>query len=305
MERKVIRIITPGTVSDEALLSERQDNLIAAVYHDGRRFGYGTMDIGSYRFINQFEKEETLLAELQRTNPAELLYPESFAFLHHVEGRRGPRRRPEWEFELGTARKLLCQQFGTQDLVGFGVEQSETALRRRLPHAIRERHPAHRPAPHSQRAPRAARSCGHHGCGHPPQSGADPESGRRPRQHPLRRTGLHRHSHGQPLAQALIHQPIRDRVILKGRQSTIKELIEQNLYDELGGLLRQVGDVERVLARLALRSARPRDLTRLRQAFAQLPELQRLLAESEHEAVQQLRERASTFPNCWTCWSAP
>ena len=108
VERKVIRIITPGTVSDEALLSERQDNLIAAVYHDGRRFGYGTMDIGSGRFfINQFEKEETLLAELQRTNPAELLYPESFAFLHHVEGRRGLRCRPEWEFELGTARKAL------------------------------------------------------------------------------------------------------------------------------------------------------------------------------------------------------
>ncbi|MFZ5089250.1 hypothetical protein ACOY50_24010, partial [Enterobacter asburiae] len=62
------------------------------------------------------------------TNPAELLYPESFAFLHHVEGRRGLRRRPEWEFELGTAHKLLSQQFGTQDLVGFGVEQSETAL---------------------------------------------------------------------------------------------------------------------------------------------------------------------------------
>src|SRR5690606_12692880 len=61
-------------------------------------------------------------------------------------------------------------------------------------------------------------------------------------------------------------------------------------------LLRQVGDVERVLARLALRSARPRDLTRLRQAFAQLPELQRLLADNRHEAVQQLAERASTFP---------
>ncbi len=101
---------------------------------------------------------------------------------------------------------------------------------------------------------------------------------------------------GSRLLKRWIHQPIRDRVILKGRQSTIKELIEQNLYDELGNLLRQVGDVERVLARLALRSARPRDLTRLRQAFAQLPELQRLLADNEHEAVQQLAERASTFP---------
>lgn len=109
---------------------------------------------------------------------------------------------------------------------------------------------------------------------------------------------------GSRLLKRWIHQPIRDRVILKGRQSTIKELIEQNLYDELGNLLRQVGDVERVLARLALRSARPRDLTRLRQAFAQLPELQRLLADNEHEAVQQLAERASTFPSCSTCWSA-
>ncbi|MDO2950239.1 DNA mismatch repair protein MutS [Aeromonas simiae] len=298
VERKVIRIITPGTVSDEALLTERQDNLIAAVYHDGHRFGYGTMDIGSGRFfINQFEKEETLLAELQRTNPAELLYPESFAFLHHVEGRRGLRRRPEWEFELGTARKLLCQQFGTQDLVGFGVEQSETALcaagclmqyvkdtqRTALPHirSVRLEQPDHAVIMDAATRRNLELTQNLAG-GHDNTLSAVLDSTATPM--------------GSRLLKRWIHQPIRDRVILKGRQSTIKELIEQNLYDELGGLLRQVGDVERVLARLALRSARPRDLTRLRQAFAQLPELQRLLAGSEHEAVQQLRERASTFP---------
>ncbi len=179
VERKVIRIITPGTVSDEALLSERQDNLIAAVYHDGRRFGYGTMDIGSGRFfINQFEKEETLLAELQRTNPAELLYPESFEFLRHVEGRRGLRRRPEWEFELGTARKLLVPAVRHPGSGGLWRRQErDRPVRRRLPDAVRQGYPAHRPAPHPQRAPRAARSRRHHGCRHPPQSGADPESG--------------------------------------------------------------------------------------------------------------------------------
>ncbi|KAL8188451.1 UNVERIFIED_CONTAM: hypothetical protein K2H54_000118 [Gekko kuhli] len=269
-----------------------QDNLIAAVYHDGRRFGYGTMDIGSGRFfINQFEKEETLLAELQRTNPAELLYPESFAFLHHVEGRRGLRRRPEWEFELGTARKLLCQQFGTQDLVGFGVEQSETALcaagclmqyvkdtqRTALPHirSVRLEQPDHAVIMDAATRRNLELTQNLAG-GHDNTLSAVLDCTATPM--------------GSRLLKRWIHQPIRDRVILKGRQSTIKELIEQNLYDELGGLLRQVGDVERVLARLALRSARPRDLTRLRQAFAQLPELQRLLAESEHEAVAALDE---------------
>ncbi|ALP43341.1 DNA mismatch repair protein MutS [Aeromonas schubertii] len=298
VERKVIRIVTPGTVSDEALLTERQDNLIAAVYHDGRQFGYGTLDIGSGRFfINQFAKEETLLAELQRTNPAELLYPESFDFMRHIEGRRGLRRRPEWEYEIGTARKLLCQQFGTQDLVGFGVDQSETALcaagcllqyvkdtqRTALPHirGVRLEQPDH--AVIMDAATRRNLELTQNLAGGHDNTLADV----------LDRTAT---PMGSRLLKRWLHQPIRDRVILKGRQSTIHELIEQNLYDALGNLLRQVGDVERVLARLALRSARPRDLTRLRQAFTQLPELQQLLADSEHEALQQLRERASTFP---------
>ena len=298
VERKVIRIVTPGTVSDEALLSERQDNLIAAVYHDGRQFGYGTLDIGSGRFfINQFEKEETLLAELQRTNPAELLYPESFEFMPHIAGRRGLRRRPEWEFELGTARKLLCQQFGTQDLVGFGVERSETALcaagclmqyvkdtqRTALPHirAVRLDQPDH--AVIMDAATRRNLELTQNLAGGYENTLAEV----------LDRTQT---PMGSRLLKRWLHQPIRDRVLLRGRQSTIHTLIEQNLYDELGALLRQVGDMERVLARLALRSARPRDLTRLRQAFAQLPHLQTLLAGSEHEAVQRLRERASTFP---------
>ena len=298
VERKVIRIVTPGTVSDEALLSERQDNLIAAVYHDGRQFGYGTLDIGSGRFfINQFEKEETLLAELQRTNPAELLYPESFEFMTHIAGRRGLRRRPEWEFELGTARKLLSQQFGTQDLVGFGVERSETALcaagclmqyvkdtqRTALPHirSVRLDQPDH--AVIMDAATRRNLELTQNLAGGYENTLAEV----------LDRTQT---PMGSRLLKRWLHQPIRDRVLLRGRQSTISELIEQNLYDELGALLRQVGDMERVLARLALRSARPRDLTRLRQAFAQLPHLQTLLAGSEHEAVQRLRERAATFP---------
>lgn len=129
VERKVVRIVTPGTISDEALLQERQDNLLAAIWQDGKGFGYATLDISSGRFrLSEPADRETMAAELQRTNPAELLYAEDFAEMALIEGRRGLRRRPLWEFEIDTARQQLNLQFGTRDLIGFGVENAPRGL---------------------------------------------------------------------------------------------------------------------------------------------------------------------------------
>lgn len=87
VERKVVRIVTPGTISDEALLQERQDNLLAAIWQDGKGFGYATLDISSGRFrLSEPADRETMAAELQRTNPAELLYAEDFAESSLIEG---------------------------------------------------------------------------------------------------------------------------------------------------------------------------------------------------------------------------
>ncbi len=118
-----------GTISDEALLQERQDNLLAAIWQDSKGFGYATLDISSGRFrLSEPADRETMAAELQRTNPAELLYAEDFAEMSLIEGRRGLRRRPLWEFEIDTARQQLNLQFGTRDLVGFGVENAPRGL---------------------------------------------------------------------------------------------------------------------------------------------------------------------------------
>ena len=107
VERKVVRIVTPGTNSDEALLQERQDNLLAAIWQDSKGFGYATLDISSGRFrLSEPADRETMAAELQRTNPAELLYAEDFAEMSLIEGRRGLRRRPLWEFEIDTAPEI-------------------------------------------------------------------------------------------------------------------------------------------------------------------------------------------------------
>lgn len=90
VERKVVRIVTPGTITDEALLQERQDNLLAAIWQDARGFGYATLDISSGRFrVAEPQDLETMAAELQRTNPAELLYPENFEHMALIEQRHG------------------------------------------------------------------------------------------------------------------------------------------------------------------------------------------------------------------------
>lgn len=233
VERKVVRIVTPGTISDEALLQERQDNLLAAIWQDGKGYGYATLDISSGRFrLSEPADRETMAAELQRTNPAELLYAEDFAEMALIEGRRGLRRRPLWEFEIDTARQQLNLQFGTRDLVGFGVENASRGL--------------------------CAAGC--------------------------------------------LLQYVKDtqrtslphiRSITMERQQTIGAL--QDTVSELQPVLRQVGDLERILARLALRTARPRDLARMRHAFQQLPELHAQLETVDSAPVQALRKKMGDF----------
>ena len=129
VERQVVRIITPGTVSDEALLDERRDNLLTAVLGDERLFGLAVLDIASGRFtVQELAGWETLLAELDRLNPAELLIPDDWPAGLPAEKRRGVRRRAPWDFDCDSALKSLCQQFGTGDLKGFGCDKLGLAL---------------------------------------------------------------------------------------------------------------------------------------------------------------------------------
>ncbi|PSU32601.1 DNA mismatch repair protein MutS [Photobacterium lutimaris] len=290
VERKVVRIITPGTVSDEALLSERQDNLIAAIYHEGSKFGYATLDITSGRFmLAEPETEEAMQAELQRTSPAELLYPEDFDLPGLFHGMKGARRRPVWEFDLETARQQLTMQFGTRDLVGFGVEQAEHGLcaagclmqyvkdtqRTALPHirAITldtKDHSVILDAATRRNLELTQNLAG--GFDNTLASVLDQTS-----------TPM-----GSRLLKRWLHQPIRDRQQLNGRLDAITAFKDSGLFLDLAGVLRHMGDLERILARLALRSARPRDLARMRTALQHLPELAERLGEINQVRIGEL-----------------
>lgn len=295
VERKVVRIVTPGTVSDEALLQERQDNLLAAIWQDARGFGYATLDISSGRFrVAEPADMETMAAELQRTNPAELLYPENFEQMSLIEHRHGLRRRPMWEFELETAKQQLNLQFGTRDLIGFGVEQAHQALRAAgcLLQYVKDTQRTSLPHIRGLTMERQ-------------QDGIVMDAAtRRNLELTLNLSGGTENTlaaildcsvtaMGSRMLKRWLHMPIRDIQVLNNRQQAIGGL--QELTDELQTPLRQVGDLERILARLALRTARPRDLARMRHAFQQLPEIHRLLQPVNVPHVQNLLSQVGQF----------
>ncbi|EOW2370979.1 DNA mismatch repair protein MutS [Cronobacter sakazakii] len=295
VERKVVRIVTPGTISDEALLQERQDNLLAAIWQDSKGFGYATLDISSGRFrVSEPQDRETMAAELQRTNPAELLYAEDFAEMSLIEGRRGLRRRPLWEFELDTARQQLNLQFGTRDLVGFGVENAPRGLcaagcllqyvkdtqRTSLPHIRSITMERQQDGIIMDAATRRNLEITQNLAGGVENTLASVLD--------CTVTPM-----GSRMLKRWLHMPVRDTSVLRHRQQAIAALMEYST--EIQPVLRQVGDLERILARLALRTARPRDLARMRHAFQQLPTLNTLLAEIDAEYVQTLREQMGDF----------
>ncbi|HEX6550346.1 MAG TPA: DNA mismatch repair protein MutS, partial [Gammaproteobacteria bacterium] len=129
VERKVMRIITPGTVTDEALLEERRDNLLAAVHGNSARYGIAALDLGSGRFtVLEVSGDEALSSELERLKPAELLFNEENSLPRSITERAGARRRPPWHFDTGTATRLLTAQFKTHALAGFGCENMDVAV---------------------------------------------------------------------------------------------------------------------------------------------------------------------------------
>ncbi|MDK1226850.1 DNA mismatch repair protein MutS [Cronobacter turicensis] len=295
VERKVVRIVTPGTISDEALLQERQDNLLAAIWQDGKGFGYATLDISSGRFrLTEPQDRETMAAELQRTNPAELLYAEDFAEMALIEGRRGLRRRPLWEFELDTARQQLNLQFGTRDLVGFGVENAPRGLcaagcllqyvkdtqRTSLPHIRSITMERQQDGIIMDAATRRNLEITQNLAGGVENTLASVLD--------CTVTPM-----GSRMLKRWLHMPVRDDSVLRHRQQAIAALMEYST--DIQPVLRQVGDLERILARLALRTARPRDLARMRHAFQQLPTLNTLLTDIDAGYVQTLREQMGEF----------
>ncbi|MGB2078298.1 MAG: DNA mismatch repair protein MutS [Vibrio sp.] len=298
VERKVVRIVTPGTVTDEALLQERDDNLVAAIVSHDEAFGYATLDMTSGRFqLCEPDSLEAMQAELERTRPKELLYPEDFEHTALLSPYKGQRRRPIWEFDLDTAKQQLNLQFGTKDLVGFGVEQAQMGLRAAgcliqyvkdtqrtaLPHIRALTYDRQDTSVVLDAATRRNLEISQNLSGGYENTLASV----------LDRTAT---AMGSRLLSRWLNQPMRDRSLREARLDAISELKDEAHFVQLQPVLKQIGDIERILARLALRSARPRDLTRLRNALEQLPELESINQEFNTPYLKKLAHACLPMP---------
>ncbi len=298
VERQVVRILTPGTVSDEALMDDRRDNLVAALFNQDNLYGLAVLDISSGRFsVQELHNEENVLAELERINPAELLIPDDWSLLPALNKRSGTQRRPPWDFDYDSAFKALCQQFATQDLKGFGCDQLSLAIgaagcllnyaketqRTALPHIRSLFHERISETVVLDAATRRNLELDKNLSG-----GRDNTL-----QSVIDRCQT---SMGSRLLSRWLNRPLRQQSVLEARQDAIAYLLNEYHFEKVQPALKDIGDIERILARISLRSARPRDLARLRDALSALPALQEVLTDLDISRIQQLATGIGVYP---------
>ncbi|MFC4762788.1 DNA mismatch repair protein MutS [Dyella koreensis] len=294
VERKVVRIVTPGTVTDAALLEERRDNLLLSIAA-GQQGAYGLawVDLASGRFLlSEVPNAEALAAELARLQPAETLADESVAWPRLVSTLPGLRKRPPWHFDSDAARRELNRFFGTRDLGGFGVEGLPLAIAAAgcLLGYVEETQKSALPHLSGMAVESASETI------------ALDAATRRNLEldtHPSGRTehtllGVLDESvtpMGARLLRRWLNRPLRSRELLRHRHQAIGALIDSRRYENLRERLRGIGDLERILARVALRSARPRDLSTLRDGLAAAPVLREEIATLDSPLLHALVER--------------
>jgi DNA mismatch repair protein MutS len=300
VERQVTRIVTPGTLTDESLLDSHRDTLLMALaanpssgagtIGDDTPVGLAWLDLASGRFsVMEVRGRAALAAELERLRPAELLHGEEVRLAPALTEGVASRERPPWHFDAGTAHRALCEQFGTRDLSGFGCAELTLAIeaagallqyvrdtqRSALPHLTTLRTERRDDALVMDAVTRRNLELDRSLSGRDERTlfGVMDETA----------TAM-----GSRLLRRLLNQPLRDHGELKARYAAIAALQQTGVVTPLHDALRAIGDLERIVSRIALRSARPRDLALLRDALLAAPGLQERVAPVDDGLIQAL-----------------
>jgi DNA mismatch repair protein MutS len=293
IERAVVRVVTPGTVTDAALLDERRDTLLAALVSDGEKFGLAWLDLAAGRFtVLQSEGRSALAAELERLKPAELLVSEDGRGDAPARTGTAMRARPPWHFELAGASRQLTDQLGTLDLKGFGVDELPLAIRAAgaLLQYVRDTQKA--AVPHIRGLQVEERT----------DALVIDAATRRNLELDTSLSGntdatlfalLDRciTAMGSRQLRRWLNRPLTDHEVLRTRYHAVGALIDRRRFESLRENLRGIGDIERILSRVALRSARPRDLAQLRTALSAVPALRTSLGSIDSPLLQALHSR--------------
>ncbi len=284
MTRKISRIITPGTVTDEGIAPEKQDNLVASVYKGHHYYGFSYLSLGSGRFkTGVCASEKELQIFLQKVSPAELIYPEKFKETDLFNNILSIKSLPAWNFDFESSYKALCKQFSTESLFGYDIENLEEAICASGALLTYVKSTQNVPLHHirsiskdeasdnvildgtAQRNLEILKnlSGGSNGC-------------------LLKAIDNTSTSMGERLLRSSLINPLRDNNKINKRLDIVESLIDIDI-DEVSSMLSTIGDIERITARIGLGSARPKDLASLKNALETVPKLKNLLKNSNKE----------------------
>ena len=299
VERKVMRVLTPGTVTDEALLDEKSENLLVSVAQRDETFGIASLDICSGSFqINEVFSKDIFLSEIERLSPKEIIISDCFSASKMLDPNICVNKKSLWEFDLDVAEKTLNSHFGTRDLTAFGCDDMKLGISAAgclLKYALDTQR---NDLSHIQKITTETQS---------DKVILDPASrknleidqnlngGTRNTLYEVMNTTAT--SMGARLLRRMLNQPSQDINALTKTQNSIESLHKELIYHSIHESLKKVGDMERILTRVALRSARPRDLTRLAISIDQLPLIQNNLSTCNDEHIDTLKNAAQPFPN--------
>ncbi len=298
VERKVVRVLTPGTLTEDSLLDKTRDNLLAAVCLSGNTIGIAAIELSTGRFIVKEigSDAEELQSELHRLQPAEILMQEDTALPYH---HRNLQKRPPWAFDNDTCRRLLCEQMEVQNLSGFGCEDMTAGVSAAgaLLQYLKETQKSLLPhvktlsVEHSDDylyLDSVSRACLEidQPLLNPPGDASDTLIAI----HDLTTTAM-----GARCLRRWFAQPLRDRAVLGQRYIMIDNLLTVADLDGLRALLKQCSDIERIQSRLALGNARPRDLIGLRETLRRTPDVKTHLASLDCELAQTLDRQIGSY----------
>ncbi|VAW93516.1 DNA mismatch repair protein MutS [hydrothermal vent metagenome] len=298
VERKVKRIITPGTVTDEALLQNQHENLLLCILPHDTQYGIAVLDMASGRFsVSEAIDDEALFSELERQRPAEVIYPESEIIADDLKHYGRWTSITENAFKIRASTHAICTQFNLEQIDDLNIDalQHGKQAAGALLHYINETQQGH--VPHIQLLQTEHQS-NYLVLDAATQRNLELESTNRVNdRHSL--CGVMDRTvtpMGSRLIRRWLKRPLRNIEAVEQRQQNIHLFLKDYRYEQIQTLLTDISDVERILTRVALRSARPRDLTRLCFALLKLPDINSLLDECTHTSLQSLQHQLQPFP---------
>lgn len=302
MIRKVSKIITPGTVTDEGIAPDRIDNQIACIFKGKHFYGFASLSLSSGKFKTAVTANEKSLRLLLDTNtPVEILIPENLktpnSLLDDIVCKK---KLAPWYFDFQGAYNLLCKQFGTNSLIGFDIEDLDEGICAAGALLSYVKNTQNVSLQHIRSITRDENS-------------ASVILDKCAQRNLELLTNLRGESHGSllnvldkthtPMGSRLLKrfivEPSRNNQIIENRLNLVEELTKSSEKDNLSKYLSEIGDLERITARIGLNSARPRDLAKLREALSLTPQIKESLNFIEGESFKAFNDKLNPLPQIY------